>query len=487
MSDSTSRSGSTVFRQDSDSGQSAPDNASDISWLSWDGNNVQALESEESASPRSTTSSSDEQQPSTSVARRSSSTRTTTATAPRPSARPQPIPATANTFNFDLFDAGDRYVNDWLPDFSQQPGLLVDTENFRCVDFFSLFFSPAVIDLLVTQTNSYAAHCLDPLPATNYYKKRWSDTYREEMQAFIGLQIAMGLNPKPSIDDYWRSFWLVDIHFKQVMSRHRYKLLSAFFHFSDAAQHVPRGQAGYKPLQKIQNFLDLISPSFLTAYYPHQQVSIDESMARFKGRCHFRQYMPDKPTKRGFKCFCKDFFPLPDGKAFTNHLVETLLDGYLDKSHILFCDNFYSSPGLFRELQNRQTGAVGTVVETRKGFPEQLKKVHLPLRKGDDPVFAKAGDLVATAWHDTKRVCLLSTVHSNGVMHKRIRCSKTPGGFRAVQKPILAESYNSYMGGVDHFDQLHRNYHYPHRSYKWYMALYHYVKDMLPRKCTHTV
>ncbi|XP_035827692.1 piggyBac transposable element-derived protein 4-like [Aplysia californica] len=217
-------------------------------------------------------------------------------------------------------------------------------------------------------------------------------------------------------------------------------------------------------------------------------------MARFKGRCHFRQYMPDKPTKRGFKCFSlcdsvsfyclkfivytgKDYFPVPAGKPFTHHLVETLMDGYTGKSHILFCDNFYTSPALFADLREKQTGAVGTVVESRKGFPHALKHTNLPLKKGDEPVFSRSGDMVATAWHDTKRVHLLSTVHTNNTMDKLVRSAKDDGGFQRVEKPVIAETYNAYMGGVNHFDQLHKNYSYPHRSYKWYLALYHYVKD----------
>ena len=47
-----------------------------------------------------------------------------------------------------------------------------------------------------------------------------------------------------------------------------------------------------------------------------------------------------------------------------------------------------------------------------------------------------------------------------------------------MDKPVVADVYNSYMGGVDHFDQLMKNYYYPHRNYKWYHALYHYIKDL---------
>ena len=63
-------------------------------------------------------------------------------------------------------------------------------------------------------------------------------------------------------------------------------------------------------------------------------------------------------------------------------------------------------------------------------------------------------------------------------MDKRVRSRGAPDGHRTVEKPVMADVYNEYMGGVDHFDQLMKPYQYPHRSYKWYMALYHYIREM---------
>ena len=42
----------------------------------------------------------------------------------------------------------------------------------------------------------------------------------------------------------------------------------------------------------------------LNQYNPHRQVSIDEAMVGFKGRNSLKQYMPMKPTKRGYKIWC---------------------------------------------------------------------------------------------------------------------------------------------------------------------------------------
>jgi len=237
MSDSSAPTNSSYFHHDSDSGQSAPDDASDIAWH-LDEENVRDGESTTSRStPQTCRSRSRRARPTRIRESSSSDDELSQAQPPPPPARPRPTRAPRSTtttqdpeFHWDSYDWMDPYSNDWLPPFQQRPGVLVDTSDFGCIDFFSLVFKPAVIDLIVKQTNDYAVRCLHALPETNYYKQRWSDTNKEEMQAFIGLQIAMGLNPKPSLDDYWSSFWLVDIHFRHIMSKHRFKILSAFFH-----------------------------------------------------------------------------------------------------------------------------------------------------------------------------------------------------------------------------------------------------------------
>lgn len=82
----------------------------------------------------------------------------------------------------------------------------------------------------------------------------------------------------------------------------------------------------------------------------------------------------------------------------------------------------------------------------------ELKPRELPLRKGDDPVFMRCNHLLACAWHDTKRLMMLSTVHDNSCITKRIRAKNTGDGFRDISKPSCVDTYSCYMGGVDTAD-----------------------------------
>jgi len=62
-----------------------------------------------------------------------------------------------------------------------------------------------------------------------------------------------------------------------------------------------RGEMGYDKLYKIRPFLTKIKQNFQKYYNPHRIVAVDESMIKFKGRSTLKQYVPNKPIKRGYK------------------------------------------------------------------------------------------------------------------------------------------------------------------------------------------
>jgi hypothetical protein len=68
---------------------------------------------------------------------------------------------------------------------------------------------------------------------------------------------------------------------------------------------MPRpDSAEFEKLYKVRPLLDRIREKSQAAYQPHQEVAVDEAMILFKGRSAMRQYMPKKPVKWGYKCWC---------------------------------------------------------------------------------------------------------------------------------------------------------------------------------------
>ena len=143
------------------------------------------------------------------------------------------------------------------------------------LELFSLFFDNVVIDLIVRETNRYAAQC------------RGDDTWEtnaEEIRAYLGFQILMGINQLPEIRDYWAKD--ERLHYAPIadrISRRRFEEVSRYLHFVDNATLPKRGEDGYQRLQKILPIITTIRERCLLVYTPKAQNSIDEAMIPFKG------------------------------------------------------------------------------------------------------------------------------------------------------------------------------------------------------------
>jgi hypothetical protein len=128
-----------------------------------------------------------------------------------------------------------------------------------------------------------------------------------------------------------------------------------------------------------------LSETFKKSYRPHQKLDVDESIVKFKGRCSVKQYMKNKPIKRGFKiwmlCDQSNYnlqFEMYTGKCSSN-VVETglgakivlnLMNEFVGKNHIVYMDNYFSSYNLYEILKQNNIYAVGTVNSNRNNLPK---------------------------------------------------------------------------------------------------------------------
>lgn len=140
-----------------------------------------------------------------------------------------------------------------------------------------------------------------------------------------------------------------------------------------------------------------------------------------------KQYVPLKPTKRGFKVWVRadavtGFFcdfnvyvgrqESSDGDSrevgLGERVVHELCTPLHGGNYQVFCDNFFTTCSLFEDLLKQKIYACGTARMDRRGFPETLKGVVLPER--GQHVSCQRGNLVATIWQDKKAVKVLSTM-----------------------------------------------------------------------------
>nr|CAI5852091.1 unnamed protein product [Callosobruchus analis] len=101
-------------------------------------------------------------------------------------------------------------------------------------DFYRLFLTDEILELITEQTNIYAnqkANNKDPSRKTK--SKPWVPTNTEEIKTFFGIIIWMGLFKLPQLRDYWAQNFLYENNMKKIMSRNRFEQLLATLHFND--------------------------------------------------------------------------------------------------------------------------------------------------------------------------------------------------------------------------------------------------------------
>lgn len=164
------------------------------------------------------------------------------------------------------------------------------------IQFLMLFMTRQLIESFVYQTNLYCQQVNEGNKPNG-----WTELTYEEILAFIGLVIAMGLVKLPSVSDNWSTSGIFQLHwFPSIMSRDRFLAISKYFHCANNEETPERDNPKYK-LHKVQAIIEELNKTFKKYYIPKQNLSIDEQMIGTKCRVSFIQYMPKKPKKFGIK------------------------------------------------------------------------------------------------------------------------------------------------------------------------------------------
>ena len=63
--------------------------------------------------------------------------------------------------NWEVYECLDQFESNWLPKYQRPRGILVHTNDFEPVNYFTLFFPSEAFDLMSEETNRYAMQYLD--------------------------------------------------------------------------------------------------------------------------------------------------------------------------------------------------------------------------------------------------------------------------------------------------------------------------------------
>ena len=171
---------------------------------------------------------------------------------------------------------------------------------------------------------------------------------------------------------------------------------------------------------KVEPFINSLLVKYQEAFYPFEEVCIDEMVIGWKGRFKSKQYNPSKPSKYHIKTFglCDSatgyvmnlfiYFGVdtsydPDIDPTSESAIkvfDTLLKP-LSKGHHLFADRYYTTYNLIDHLLKEHFFYTGTVNVNRKNFPDEFK--GLSLEQQQSKFFISGGGrMIACAWRDKK-------------------------------------------------------------------------------------
>lgn len=310
-----------------------------------------------------------------------------------------------------------------------------------------LFLPDSVTQIVLDMTNK---------EGRRVYGTNWSDMDITDLRGYLGLLILAGVyrSSKEAVESLWHAEHGRAI-FRATMPLKTFFTISRVIRFDDRETR-PARRAGDK-LAAIREVWDkwvLLLPKM---YNPGSDVTVDERLVTFRGRCPFKQYMPNKPGKYGIKiwaaCDSRSSYAWNmevytgkpgDGQREKNQGMRVVLqmtEGL--HGNTITCDNFFTSYALGQELLKRKLTMVGTVRRNKPELPPALLETRERARFSSLFAFTDTCALVSYSPKKRKVVTLMSTFHREATVSPR-----------EDQKPQIILDYNSHKGGVDNLDKV---------------------------------
>jgi hypothetical protein len=365
------------------------------------------------------------------------------------------------------------------------------------LSFYPIFFW----ERWAAYTNQKAEIELAKLKQKTKSPRGWTKTSAAELKCWVASVIWWCLGATQTFNSFWNEDYERS-RIKHWFSEFRWLQLKRFFKVSEpVADETNNGDK----LQKVRELWDEFISRCKRYYWPSQQVSIDEAIKKFKGRCSFKQYIKSKPVRWGLKIFCVCCSATgflwnasiycgrndeEDDKAkelgATHQMVRTLLQPLALKNHIAHMDNFFTSIPLFNDLARMRIWACGTIRPNRKGLcPEvSLKKAEESKMKKAPGTsrWASYGSLCYVFWYAKRGVHLLTNCYlpeandqTGTVLHWF--SEKGEKVQKEINRPPAVKYYNLYMGAVDLFDQYRSYTQIDLRSRKFWHPLFWFILE----------
>lgn len=186
----------------------------------------------------------------------------------------------------------------------QTPGIRVAIldqlgRSKRELDFFYIMFDNVFWDNIVTETNRYAGQTIINENKRKKIDETWILVNCNEIKIYFALCIIMAQVKKPKIqmNQSKRAIIKTPI-FRKTMPLKRFLQITRFFQFAnnDTIDKMDK-------LRKVKPVINYFNKKFKEVYVMEENVAIDESLMKFKGRMSYKQFNPSKRARFGIKFY----------------------------------------------------------------------------------------------------------------------------------------------------------------------------------------
>lgn len=253
------------------------------------------------------------------------------------------------------------------------------------LDCWKLFITDDMVNEITLHTNKKIREKALSYADTNKYKVK--QTTPQELLSLFGLLYLSGFyrSGRQNLDDLWSTDDTGVMIFRKTMALYRFRFLLACLRFNDAETRSERKKLD--KLAPIRSVFDQFVSHSKSVYSPGEYLTIDERLPSFRGRCSFRQYIPNKPSKYGLKIFAlvdsKCFYTVnmevyvgmqPEGPFRQSNkgedIVIRLIEPISQTGRNITFNNWFTSYNLMKRLfsEHRLT-SVGTVRKNKRELP----------------------------------------------------------------------------------------------------------------------
>jgi hypothetical protein len=312
----------------------------------------------------------------------------------------------------------------------------------------------------------------------------WRPTTAEELYAFLGVHLFMGIDRLPRTEMYWSQTFCHPL-VTSLFSRDRFKQLLRFFRVVAADEDA----AARNPLPHVRSLAAKLNASFAAHAAPSQHLALDEAMVAYKGRSPIKQYIPSKPHKWGYKIWClsSDDYLLhfeiyagkegaPSDAGATVDTVLRMTTAYQQQRYILYTDNWFTSPALLHALAEKGIRLCGAVRSNRKGMPFIPAQDIRALDRGEW-IQRQKGAATVAVWHDQRTMWLLYN-HCSPSEAASLQRWNDSGRKVSVGCPRAIRDYFYRGRSVDVLSQLHYAYPPGRKAQRCWPRLAWWLLDM---------